>query len=229
MEIEETTPANYLVIDDGKHRMIGRSKQNRALIEENLWGLLKDGNEIYQLDPDDGVKISVIPHEGANEFTLQVGSGGDPVHIGPHNKSLLVAGLVDNEGEAAKAEAMIRLYDDLREDMVREDVINALAEKPPFVQRVELKDGGWLIHGNLLLTWEGDFFHPDTTAYDRSGNVLGEGMSEPAYNLSLDRVTDSVNRELSIGGEEYFLAESEMQFIAKALWAVANAPRGVGR
>jgi hypothetical protein len=226
MQIIDETPANFLVQEDGDIRSIGRSKLNRALVEQDLWGLLRDGDEILNLRADDQPKVTLIPHEGGNEFELQIGEERQ-VHLGPHHKSQVVDILVDHEKSEPKIKSLVSLYDEIREDMVRKEIMEYIAEREPFANHVVANESGWLIHDHLLLTWETEFYHPNTTTYDRSGSVIGEGLSERAYRVNIDRITDDIDRRMELDGEVYYLTESEMEFLAKGLWAAANAPRDV--
>lgn len=231
MEVIEETGANWLVkTDDGGTEMIGKSKTNRALIEYDLWGLLRDGTEVYQIKANESrPSVTLIPDDEAMSYTLRVGDY-EGIHLGPHMKSELVDALVDSrdndEGREGEAESLISLYDRIRERRVRTEVVSALAEKPPFSANVEGTADGWVIHGYLLLTWERDFHHPDTTTYERSGSTVTEGSSEPAYRIDVGQAS-SKDREVTLNKKDYRLTDAEMEFMAKALWAIANAPSEV--
>lgn len=223
MEIIDNTPANYLVRrDDGTTDTLGKSKQNRLLIEHNLWGLLQDGTEVLSLDVADQPPITVVPSEEAREFTLSVGDY-ESIHLGPHKKSELVDALIEEEQEA-RAESLVTLFDRIRENRVRTEVIDAFLGQQPFADTVESNADGWLIHDHLLLTWECEFYHPNTTTYERSGSTVEQGSSEPAYEPDINP-PESDERSVTLNGTDYRLTNAEMEFIARALWGVANAPR----
>lgn len=231
MEIIEETTANWLVQDeDGTHDTIGKSPENKALINHNLWGLLRDGTEVFQATTVNDNDITLIPGDDAREFTLSV-DDKDSLHLGPHHKSKLVDAIMDgkeSDTEYGVAHELMRLYDGIRKNRVRTVVVSALAEKAPFAEKIEATADGWLIHGYLLLTWEGDFHHPGVQSYERKRSTVSEGSTEPAYELSVPNFSDpEQNRELTLGGESYRLTEAEMKFVAKALWAIAEAPEEV--
>lgn len=231
MEIIEETSANWLVRrSDGSIDNIGRSSMNRALIDYDLWGLLRDGDEILRSKTSDGKQVTLIPGDDSREFTLSV-DGTDQIHLGPHQKSRVTDALVDgkeNDSEHGTADELLALYDDIREDMVRNDVVSALAEIGPFADAVECQSDGWLFYDHLLLTWERDFYHPDTTTYNRTGNTVMQNSGVRAYEVPVTSPEGGEeNRDLTLNGDDYRLTDAEMEFIARALWAVENAPKGV--
>lgn len=227
-QILDDTSSNWLVRwDDGTTEMVAKSNMNKLLMEHDLWGLLRDGTEILTIPPD-GKKprVTLIPDHGAKSYRLQV-ADYERITIGPHQKPRLVDVILAGKRSNEVRSRLVDLYDEIRESRVRSVVTSAFAERPPFVDAVEDTADGWLIHGYLLLTWEGDFYHPNTTTYDRGGNVIGEGMSEAAYNVSIAPPAGE-NREIRLNEKDFRLTNSELQFVAKALWAVTSAPKGVG-
>jgi hypothetical protein len=223
--LEETNANWYVLKPDGTTENIPKSPENRLLYEHNLYGLLREGDDILVIDHDDRPRVRLVAGENAVEYTLTVGNGG-PLHLGAHMKGGLVNRLVEvYEGDRA-VEPLISYYDDVRRDRVRSDVISELAAREPFASAVESSADGWLIHDHLLLTWERDLHHPDTTAYNRRGNTVAEGSSEIAYELRVRNPSnDSDQRQLTVDGTTYRLTDAEMEFVAKATWGLKYAPR----
>jgi len=230
MEVLQSNDANWLVqFDNGEVDTVTKSPLNRLLFDHDLWGLLKKGDEIvtYQ-GGENQPKVTVIPSDDATEFTLKVKDANDDLHLGEHHKPDLIDALKEahEPDDGVDVLPIIDLYDTIREDMVRESVMERMADYGPFSEAVEPRSGGWLIHDHLLLTWEGDFYHPDTTSRNRSGSVIKDGARAEAYDLRLDSCSlPSADRDVTIGGEQYRLTDAEMEFIARGVWAVAEAPR----
>lgn len=232
MEIIDNNTGNWLVQhDNGSMETIAKSKQNQLLIENNLWGLLRDGTEVfYEPATDDHPSVTLIPGDDAREFTLRVGEY-QPIHVGPHEKTKLVDALFEgrkDETNSTVSDELVRLFDGLREGRVRSRVMDALASQPPFSVKVTRTSDGWVFHDHLLLTWNGEFYHPTTTSRNRSGGIVESGSSQEAYDVNVPNFSESVqDREVTLQGEHYRLTNAEMEFVAKALWAMTNAPQEV--
>jgi len=225
-DILTESDTNWLIkYPDGRTKPVSKSPHNRLLYEHGLWGLLKGGTDILVLHSDDEARATVrlTPSDDATEFALEVGNG-DPIHIGEHNKSKLVEALrVHFECDDEDARPLVALYESIREDRIREDAMRALAEVPPFAEDVELQADGWLIHDHLLLTWEREFYHPNTTTRTVSGSAVNPASSEPAYQVSVGTPQD-VSRDVTLDGEQYRLTDGEMEFLAKAMFGITEAP-----
>jgi len=224
-DILTESDTNWLIkYPDGRTKPVSKSPHNRLLYEHGLWGLLKDGSDILVLHSDeDRATVRVTPSDDATEFALEVGNG-DPIHIGEHKKTDLVNALtthfVDGNDEA---KTLVGLYESIREDRIREDAMRHLAQVPPFTDDVELQADGWLIHDHLLLTWEREFYHPNTTTRTVSGSAVNPASSEPAYQVSVGK-PQGLARDVTLDGEQYRLTDGEMEFLAKALFAITEAP-----
>lgn len=225
--LEETNANWYVVKPDGSTENIPKSPENRLLYEHNLYSFLRHGNDVLVFNTDsDDTEVRVIASEDASEYDMIVGDG-DRLHLGPHLKSDLVNALIEvYDGDERDPAPLIEMYDDIRSERVREPVINELSAREPFASAVTTSADGWLIHDHLLLTWERDLHHPDTTAYNRRGNTVAEGSSEIAYELRVgEPSSDDADRQLTVNGETYRLTDAEMEFVAKAAWGLKYAPR----
>jgi len=229
MEILSDNDANWLVqYDDGSVDTVTKSPLNRLLFEHDLWGLLKRGDEIVTYSGDDKPDVTVISNDDATEYILKLSSSDDKLHLGEHQKPRLIEALHDvySLDEGVSVEPLLELYDDIREGMVRKRLMEKMASYGPFANTVELVEDGWLIHGHLLLTWECEFYHPDTTSRNPTGGVVIEkGSRATAYELRIGRDQQNTTREITLDGNQYRLTDSEMEFVARAIWAVAEAPR----
>ncbi|WP_372611669.1 hypothetical protein [Halomonas sp.] len=222
VDIVDENDANYLVkYDDGSVDMISKSPMNRLIMERNLWGVLRSGSEIYEVKP----KVRLIPGENARTFTLELGEF-EPLHLEAHQKAELVDALMKGHENDDIQQALTELYDRLRNSDVRERLFSRLIEFPPFDGHAERQDGGWFINDHLLLTWDGEFYHPNTESKTRSGNIIGDGQSVMAYhvNLSTWQSQQDAKRHFELDGVEYRLSDTEMDFIARAMWAITAAP-----
>ena len=228
MEILDDNTGNWLVqFDDGTTKTVAKSKQNRLLMEYDLWGLLRDGTEVLTTTHDD-TDVAVVPGDGAREFTLKYGEF-EPLHLDPHEKSRLVDAIFegkDPDSERGLGAALVGLFDDIRENRVRSDVIGALHDAPPFKGVVAETSRGWLFNDHLLLTYNAEFYHPDVESRTRSGGAVSGTENQEAYELSVSP-SDSMDRELTIDDTTYRLTDAEMEFVAKALWASKMAPTEV--
>lgn len=225
MEILDDTSANWLVrFDDGHTETVAKSKQNRLLMEHDLWGLLRDGSEVFQAETDDGTEVRLVPVEDAREFILRVGEY-EPLHLGAHRKGDVVDALFegrDPDTAASSSENLMALFDEVREQQVRAEVVEHFEDLPLF-DGVERDSRGWLFNGHLLLTYDGEFYHPEMESKTRSGSIIEADANQEAYELDVTSPPGG-DREVTFNGTTYRLTNAEMEFLAKALWAVENAP-----
>lgn len=223
-EILDDNPTCWFVqFPDGSTDIVAKSNLNELLFEHNLWGLLQDGSEVWKATTDDGDSvITVTPMNDASEYRMTIGSGAE-VHIGTHHKSRLVDELNAYYTEDS-AKGLVSMYERLRTEQVRPDVIQHFAALPVF-EDVEVQDGGWLFHDTLLLTLDREFRHPNTTSRTRSGSIIEAGANDNAYDLSIGDPSDHFERTVTIDGARYRLSNGEMEFLAKAVWAATKAPR----
>jgi len=223
-KVLDKTDTNMLVQhEDGSVENVSLSPLNRLLFDHDLWGVLRDGTEILTLS-EGNREVTVIPGDDAREYTLGV-SETESLHLGEHQKSALIDALrqVYDEGDERDPQPLIELYDRLRADMVRRRVVNGVGQNPPFASQLECREDGWLINGHLLLTWDNEFIHPGTTSRTVFGSGVRAGSSESAYQMTLSSAGNE-NREVTIDGQTYRLTDSEMEFVARAMFALKQAP-----
>lgn len=215
---------NWLVqFPDGSTQPVTKSTMNRLLYEHNLWGLLKGGDQMLVIQRDDSPNVEVIPNDDSTEFIIEVGHG-DPLHLGQHHKSALIDVLATaRTDDGFDPEPVIDFYEQIRGDRIREDLMRELGSKSLFRDAVEVTADGWLIHDHLLLTWESEFYHPDTTTRTVHGSAVSPASSEPAYSMSISK-SPTENRNVTVNGERYRFTDAEMTFLAKGLWGITKAP-----
>lgn len=226
-EILDNNPSNMVIEQsDGTVEMIPKSPRNVLLYEYDLWGVFRSGDEILRLSSDEGGAVRVIPNEDATEFTIDV-DDRDSLVIGQHKKDELLAAVSEVYDDSSRDPSpLIELFESLRSDQVRQSLVSWLSDQQPFAGSVKTQSDGWLINDHLKLTWEREFYHPNTTSYNRSGGVTASGASEPAYEIQVGNPSEDMTREIVADGTTYYLTDAELEFIAKGLWAIANAPGG---
>lgn len=223
MEIIEENTVNWLVLtDDGSTETKTKSSNlNQLLYGHNLFGLLQRGDEIWQSTGEDQADVKIIPGEN-DTYTLSV--NGIELGLGEHHKTHLIDAMQKMyEKYDGDVKPLVNFFEEVRADMVRDEVLEHFVSA--FGDRVSLRNDGWFINGHLLLTFEGELYHPSTDSKKRSGQtVIGEAARVQAYNISPDAPTDDINREITIDGRDYRLTENEISFLAKAMWSVKNTP-----
>lgn len=221
--VKRRTPANIVVQhDDGMVESVPLSRQNRLLFDHDLWGLLKEGDEIVKVGSDP--QVTIIPNQEATEYTVEI-DGAQPIHLGPDVKPRLIDNLLevyecdDNDYVAP----LIDLRDEMMDNRVRMIVARYLAEMPPFSRYIEegeleVTDNGWLFHDELLVTWNCEFRHPHTTSRSLSGSVISPDAGDSAYNVEFDDNYES-RHSLEIDGKAYRMTKNEMDFLTRVMWA----------
>jgi len=227
MEVLEENSTNWLIrTNDGSTTTKTKSSDlNQLLYGYDLWDLIDEGSEIWMgRGTEDEPAVTVIPDENAECYTLRVGDAPD-LTLGEHRKTDLVDAMAaiyeeyDNESVAP----LVNLYDNIRDNMVRQDVLRPLLGA--FTDKVAERDEGWFINGHLLLTFEREFHHPSTESRKRSGQqVITQGSATSAYNVNISPTTEQMEREITVEGETYRLTDAEVEFLAKAMWGVENTP-----
>lgn len=225
MEILEENATNWLVMTDegGTTTKTKSSDLNQLLYGHDLWGLLDTGDEIWQSSgAENEQRVTIIP--GDNEcYTIRPENSPD-LTLGAHHKTDLVDAMArmyeDLDGESVAP--IMRLYDRIRADMIRDDVLEPFAEA--FGDKVAVREAGWFINGHLLLTFEGEFYHPGTESRQRSGSGVIGARSEEAYSINLNALEDDMARDITLKGEDYRLTNKEMKFLTRAMWAVEHTP-----
>lgn len=215
MEILERNSTNFLVLEDGNVESITRTDMNTLLFDHNLWDVLREGTETLTLqEQENGEKLTITPSDDAREFTIDLGDGGKSVYLGEHHKSDLIEALADHYNENKDGTPIRDLAIDVRTTQIVPDEVSQLLAVEPFASSVEEKVGGWLINGHLLLSWECEFHHPDTTSREVTSGTVARGSSDRAYDIDIGRHPQT-EREISDVDE----------FVKKAAWAVTEAPK----
>lgn len=226
MDILEDNDTNWLVLtpDGSTETKTKSSDLNKLLFGHDLYGLLDTGNEIWtHSGTEEEPSVTLIPGEDEC-YTIRLGDAPD-LTIGAHHKTDLVDALSsmyeDHDGDSVGP--ILNLYDSIREDMMRTEALVPFADV--FSDKVEKRDDGWFINGHLLLTYEGDFYHPSTDSRQRSGHsVIGAGSTAEAYSVSVSSPERSMSRNVTVDGEDYQLTDKEVKFLAQAMWAIENTP-----
>lgn len=224
MEVLEENPTNVLVRTEngGVTTMSKSSPLNKLLFKHDLIGLLQTGDEIWHCD-DGETTVRIIPDDDATTYRIEI-EDYPTLLLGAHQKTHLVEALkrmYENHNEAT-TEPIVQLYEDIRSDMVRSEILDKFSK--PFESRIELREGGWFINGHLLLSYDGDFYHPDHKSRKWSGNIIDDGKSNKAYEQAVPEPDGSISRGITVDGEKKRLTNSEVEFLTKALWAIENTP-----
>lgn len=227
MQVLEENSTNWLILTENGSTTTKTkaSSLNQLLYSHDLFGLLERGDEIWTCSNPEVAEptVTIIPDDEAKCYTLRIGDHPD-LTLGANHKSDLLDALVEvyETHNGNSVAPILDLYDSVRENMVRADVLKPFARV--LTDKVEERDDGWFINGHLLLTYEGEFYHSDHTSRTRSGRVIGEGMARQAYKLSTDAPTSDMRRSVTVDGQTYRLTDSETEFVAKAMWAIENTP-----
>lgn len=227
MEVLENNSTNWLIrTNDGSITTKTKSSDlNQLLYGYDLWGLIDEGSEIWMSQgAEDEPKVTVIPDENAECYTLRVGDAPD-LTLGEHRKTDLVNAMADiyEDYDNESVAPLVNLYDRIRDNMVRQDILQPFLGA--FTDKVAEWDEGWFINGHLLLTFEREFHHPSTESRKRSGQqVIAQGATTSAYNVNISSPEDHLEREVTVEGETYRLTDAEMEFLAKTMWAIENTP-----
>lgn len=216
MEVLESNPTNFLVLEAGEVEAVTRTDTNTLLFDHNLWGVLRDGTDILNLQGNgDEPGVTVTPSENAREFMVAVEDEA-PAYLGEHWKSEFVGALRDSyDHEDRSVEPILQLVRNVRETQIDPGEVAPLLNVEPFESAVEERMGGWLIHDHLLLSWEGDFYHPGTTSRTVSGSSVARGSSDSAYDVAFGMR----------GPGQTTLGMDTETFVSKAAWAVSAAPK----
>lgn len=225
MQVLEENDTNWLILTDegSTETKTKASDLNKLLYGKDLWGLLDTGSEVWINSGAEGEpKVTLIPDDNAECYTIRL-EKGDDLHLGAHHKTDLVDALAEmyEEHDGESVAPILDLYEEIREGMVRGEVLSAFL-RGGIADRVEQREGGWFINGHLLLTWEGDFYHPNNVSRNRSGSVIGKGTSVEAYGVNIDPPTGDMAREVTVEGKTYRLTNAEVEFLARAMWGIEN-------
>lgn len=223
-EVLDQTEANLLIKnEDGEIENIPRSPMNELLYTKGLWDVFRTGTEILNLSgTEDEQQVRITPSEGAEEFDLKVGDA-ENIRIGPQlQQKLFEATFEVYDSDDRSVAPLIGLFDQIRCNRTRKRVVNKFAEIPPFKDRVEIVNDGWLIKDHLVLSYDNDLYHPQTESQKVSGSSVKEASSSLAYKGAFG--TPRFDREVELDGSEYRLTDEEMRFIQYAMWAVSEVP-----
>lgn len=214
---------NWLVMtDDGSTTTKTKaSPLNQLLYEHDLWGLLESNDEIWMKEGrEDEPSVKIIPSDD-ERYVVNISQAPDLI-LGAHKKTDLIDAMLkiyeEHDGESVAP--IINLYDSIREDMIRDEVLGGFLKVLP--DKVAERDEGWFINGHVLLTFEGEFFHPNTNSRKRSGQTVLPSSSEKAYNVDIENPEESMSRNFSFDGANWRLTDKEVSFLAKAMWALKN-------
>jgi len=227
MQVLEKNATNFLVRnEDGSITTKTRdSDLNKLLFGHNLYGLIEEGSSVWQSSgAESEPEVTIIPDDESKSYTVRLDNAPD-LTLGPHYKTDLIEALaaVYEQHDAESVAPLISLYDDVRESMIRKEVLAPFAKA--FSDKVEVRDDGWFINGHLLLTFEGDFFHPNSQSRTRNGRGVTSHQSQmQAYSVDISNGSADMDRDVTLNGESYRLTDTEMNFLAKAIWAFENTP-----
>ena len=222
-QVLDDNQQNWLIMtDDGSTTTKTKaSPLNQLLYEHDLWGLLESNDEIWMKSGrEDEPSVKIIPNED-ERYTINITNAPD-LTLGAHKKTDLIDAMVKiyDEYDGESVAPIIELYDSIREDMIRDEVLSGFLTVLP--DKVAEKDDGWFINGHVLLTFEGEFFHPNTNSRKRSGQTVLPSSSEQAYQVDIGSAKESMSRNFSFDGANWRLTDKEVKFLAKAMWALKN-------
>jgi hypothetical protein len=230
MQILDNNDTNYLVLtDDGSTETKSKASDlNKLLFEHRLFDLLQEGSEMWSSSgyDDNCPAVHIHPDDNAECYTLQIMSGDYPkLTLGKHQKTDLVSALAEvYDGDERSVQPLLTLYDDIRANMIREEALAGFADA--FGDTVVRQEDGWFIHDHLLLTWDCELHHPRTESRQRSGQqVIGASSTKVAYDVNISAIEGEIDRNITHDGTDWRLTDGEVQFLAKVIWAVKNAPR----
>jgi hypothetical protein len=226
MNVIDETPTSWLIATEngGTETKTKCSPLNQLLYGHDLFGLLQHGDEIWMKDVDGEKAVTIIPSQESECFTLRLEDCPD-LTLGEHHKTDLIEAMAEmyDEHDGESVEPLVALYDEIRSNMAREEVLSVFSAA--LSEWVEVREDGWYINGHVLLTLEGEIYHPGTNSRKRSGNgVVNDGSSVQAYGLRAADLTSGMDREITEDDETYRLTDREMKFIGKAIWLVENTP-----
>lgn len=225
-ELLEDNATNFLVRKpDGRIETKAKdSTLNQLLYGHDLHALIEDGTEVWTSAglPEEPA-VTVTPLEGGAKYTIKLDNSGK-VLLGEHRKTDLIDALAElyNERDDQSNAPMIDLYDEMRDDEMRAEVLEPFANLFDVVQE---RDDGWLINGHLLLTFEGEFYHPSTESrtLGTGRGVVSTGASSEAYDVDVQKQRFH-SRTVTRNGKTYRLYDKEITFLGLALWAIENTP-----
>jgi len=191
-------PADDLPFDGGMHEFLA-------------------GNEALVLSPQDP-EVMVAPT--GNEYCYILRVNGDTVETTPKQAEKVLRGIKD-AAINQQFQPLVQLYDTIRSNQVRREVVNALHETFDESERIQTTPSGWLVDEFYLVNWEASMYaktdDPDKADVKRSGSgVIEMDRSFEFVQLRMNRDIEPV--EVRINGEAFRLTEREMLFLGKINW-----------
>lgn len=231
--LEERDDYAFVQYEDGTTDQITWTAYNRLVLKHGLDGLLLDESETKMYRGDEW-NVDIIPSGNGNNYALkcwshphELGSAPDYQATVPvHHKEELLQKLVAIEEDGEPADTLVSLVQDILDFTVIPQDVNPVAELPQF-DAVEVRDDGWFIHDHLLLTYDNEFYHPETRGTTRNGELLDENANREAYEVEFTNRPDT-DGQTSLGGFEKRMSGDNdlVEFLTRALWAVNQAPDG---
>lgn len=252
VEIIDETPVNMLVRvfeDDGSSNTLNKTKnaRNELLYKHGLYDLVYgEGDEILQLS--DTPYGAVSSHEESGTFTVWVNDEPSIETPPSMEGDVLEAVRKIKDDPEIGIRPLTEIHQTILDTQVRRRVIDRLLTAEPFstfVERGMITDTnkGWLIHEQLLLTWEGEFRNQSNE--DRRYEVSGSGVRQvesvnEAFSLnrrsgqqavdtySEDAAETTSRATVEFGDATHTFGKKEMEFISRVVWSLKNVkPRGL--
>jgi len=219
-DIEQFT----VITSDGQPNLVKATAENLLLYDpadelpfEGGMHEFLAGNEALVLSPDDP-EVMVAPT--GNEYCYILRVNGDTVETTPKQAEQVLRGIKDAAIDRV-FQPLVKLYDEIRANQVRREVINALHETFDESERIQQTPSGWLVDKFYLVDWSASMYaktdDPEKADVKRSGSgVVEMDRSFEFVQLRMRRDVEPV--EVRINGEAFRLTEREMLFLAKINW-----------
>lgn len=202
----KATPENVLLYDP----------EDELPFDNGLYGFLQ-GDEAILLSPE-SPRILVAPT--TNEYCYIIRVDDTTVETTPNQSEAVLAAIRDAavDGDIDPIQTVV---EDILENQVRRDVVNALQHTFDQADRLTTDARGWLIDDFYLVNWEASLYlttnDPDSGDYVRSGNEVKQtDRSREFVDLTISRDIEPIT--VSINGQEFTLTEREMLFLTKVKW-----------
>jgi hypothetical protein len=215
--------------DDGETELIPWSDYNKLAYKHGLSGLLVDRDEHVQLTNDE-YAVTISPDmEGDREvYGINLdrldADWTEYVTVAEHDKSdLLDALLVTYETNPPDPQPLVALAAEILDYAVNPRVVDQLTALDVF-DDVDVQSDGWLIHDHVLLTYDNQFYHPNTDRAKRDGTVLDDSANKPAYEVRFQRRPEGEGQLELDGFTGLGTTDDMVEFVTRALWAVTYTP-----
>lgn len=233
-EVLDERPNHLLLLTDDGTELVPRSPRNELVYQHDLRELLVDEDETWVYhDTDAGITAEIRPDDGDSAYLLLFRVRDDDsddderevsAYVDRHSKLEFVEALeacyTDDGVETVRP--LLEFARDLLDTAVDPRAVKPLAKLPQFAPHVEVVSRGWLINDHLLLTYDNEFYHPNTKRTKRDGTVVDDSANKTAYEIHFPRGEG----QLELADDWTYLHDSEdaVEFLARALWAVTYAP-----